>query len=184
MEDARFEKSAAAIKQALLRLLVGKRLEDVSMSELAREADVSRSTLYSHYGNVQDVYAALVVEFLGGLRSLESHLHCNECTGQGSRPFCVALREAGPYAPVVRDERFLPMLFALVEQGAFPGGASNMFSGLGMSRMQADALYRFQMSGCYAVALADVSTGEWDVIQRTLDAFIRGGINAVRVPLA
>lgn len=183
MEDARAEKSLAAIKEALLRLLVGKRLEDVSMSELAREADVSRSTLYAHYGNVQDVYAALVVEFLGGLRSLESHLHCNECTGQGNRPFCVALREAGPYAPIVRDERFLPLLFALVEQGAFPGGVSNMFSGLGMSRMQADALYRFQMSGCYAVALADVSAGEWDVVQRTLDAFIRGGINAVRVPL-
>lgn len=183
MEDARFERCGEAIRQALLRLLVGKRIEDVSMSELAREAGVSRSTLYAHYGNVQDVYAALVVEFLGGLRSLESHLHCSDCARPGNRPFCVALREAGPYAPVVRDERFLPLLFALVEQGAFPGGASNMFSGLGMSRMQAEALYRFQMSGCYAVALADVSEGEWDIVQRTLDAFIRGGINAVRVPL-
>lgn len=183
MEDARYEKSAKAIKQALLRLLAGKRLEDVSMSELARAAGVSRSTLYAHYGNVQDVYAALVAEFLGGLRSLESHLHCGDCARSGSRPFCVALREAGVYAPVVRDERFLPMLFALVEQGSFASGTANMFSGLGVSRMQAEALYRFQMSGCYAVALADVSAGEWDVIQRTLDAFIRGGINAVKVRL-
>lgn len=184
MGDVRYEKRDAAIKEALLRLLTGRKLEDVSMSDLASEAGVSRSTLYAHYGNVQDVYAALVVEFLGDLRSLESHLRCSDCAQSSGRPFCVALREAGPYAPVVRDERFMPLLFALVEQGAFPGGVSNMFSDLGMSRMQADALYRFQMSGCYAVALADVSTGEWDIVQRTLDAFIRGGINAVRVPLA
>ena len=183
MGDARYEKTDVAIREALLRLLTGRKLEDVSMSDLASEAGVSRSTLYAHYGNVQDVYAALVVEFLGDLRSLESHLRCSDCV-QSGRPFCVALREAGPYAPVVRDERFMPLLFALVEQGAFPGGVSNMFSDLGMSRMQADALYRFQMSGCYAVALADVSTGEWDIVQRTLDAFIRGGISAVRVPLA
>ena len=184
MGDARYEKRDAAIREALLRLLTGGKLEDVSMSDLASEAGVSRSTLYAHYGNVQDVYAALVIEFLGDLRSLESHLRCSDCVQSSGRPFCVALREAGPYAPVVRDERFMPLLFALVEQGAFPGGVSNMFSDLGMSRMQADALYRFQMSGCYAVALADVSTGEWDIVQRTLDAFIRGGISAVRVPLA
>ena len=55
MEDARFERCGEAIRQALLRLLVGKRIEDVSMSELAREAGVSRSTLYAHYGNVLDV---------------------------------------------------------------------------------------------------------------------------------
>lgn len=184
MKDARYEKSTDAIKGALLRLLAGRRLEDVSMSELAREAGVSRSTLYAHYGNVQDAYSALVIEFLGGLRSLESHLHCGDCARSGSRPFCVALREAGVYAPIVRDERFLTMLFELVEHDAFSSGVSNMFSELGVSRMQAEALYRFQMSGCYAVALADVSAGEWDIIQRTLDAFIRGGINAVRVPLS
>ena len=184
MEDARYERSAEAIKQALLRLMVAKRLEDVSMAELAREAGVSRSTLYAHFGNVSDVYSALVVDFLEGLRSLESHLRCSECIESGSRPFCVALRDAGPYEPVVRDARFLPLMFALAEQGSLQSGTKNLFSDLGMSRMQADALYRFQMSGCYAVALADVSTGEWDVIQRTLDAFIRGGINAVRVPLA
>ena len=39
------------------------------------------------------------------------------------------------------------------------------------------------MSGCYAVAMSDVPNGEWEVVQRTLDAFIRGGLNAVRVPL-
>lgn len=182
--DARFEKSAAAIKEALLRLMVGKRLEDISMAELAREAKVSRSTLYAHFGNVQDVYLQLMAEFLTGLRPLATHLHCSDCIGSGARPFCVALREAGPYDPVVRDSRFLPVMFELVKQGVFSSDTLNGYADLGMSSLQADALFRFQMSGCYAVALSDVPPGEWDVVQRTLDAFIRGGIGAVRVSLA
>lgn len=180
-QDARFERSAEAIKQALLRLMVARRLEDVSMAQLAREAGVSRSTLYAHFGNVLDVYAALVADFLGGLRSLEMHLHCSDCREAGQRPFCVALREAGPYEPVVRDGRFLSLLFSLVDQGSFGGDLLGIYASLGTSRLQAWALYRFQMSGCYAVALSSVPAGEWDVVQRTLDAFIRGGINAVRV---
>lgn len=184
MGDARSEKSIDAVKGALLRLLVAKRLEDISMSELAREAGVSRSTLYSHFGNVLDVYAVLVVDVAGNMRSLGTHLHCSDCVEEGSRPFCQVLREAGDYAPVVRDARFLPMMFALAEQGGIGGGALNLYAQLGMSRLQANALFRFQISGCYAVALADVSPGEWDVVQRTLDAFVRGGIAAVRVPIA
>lgn len=185
-QDARFERSSDAIKQALLRLMVACRLEDVSMAQLAREAGVSRSTLYAHFGNVLDVYAALVVDFLGGLRSLKMHLHCSDCEKAAQRPFCVALREAGPYEPVVRDGRFLGILFSLAEQGAFGSDLLGIYAGLGTSQLQAQALYRFQMSGCYAVALSSVPAGEWDVVQRTLDAFIRSGINAVRVkvPLA
>lgn len=183
MQDARVEKSVEAVKQALLRLLVAKRLEDVSMSELAREAGVSRSTLYAHFGNVPDVYAVLVLDVLRGLRPLGVHLHCSDCVESGTRPFCMLVRDAGAYDPVVRDARFLPMMFDMVDQGIVPSSTANIYAQLGMSRMQANALLRFQISGCYAVALADVSPGEWDVVQRTLDAFIRGGINAVRVPL-
>lgn len=86
MKDARFEKSAEAIKQAFLRLLVARRLEDISMSELAREAQVSRSTLYAHFGNVEEVYHALVMEFLAKLRSLNTHLHCSDCVDAGDAP--------------------------------------------------------------------------------------------------
>lgn len=183
MDDIRAERSVAAIKKALLRLMVAKRIEDISMSELAREAGVSRSTLYMHFGNVPDVYALLVLDVLVNLRSLGSHLHCSDCVEADTRPFCVILREAGEYAPVVRDARFLPLMFEIVEQGGIAGSALNLYAQLGLSDMQARALFRFQISGCYAVALADVSPGEWDIVQRTLDAFIRGGVAAVRVPL-
>ncbi|MEE0845005.1 MAG: TetR/AcrR family transcriptional regulator [Eggerthellaceae bacterium] len=184
MGDVRSEKSIETIKKALLRLLLAKRLEDISMSELAREAGVSRSTLYAHFGNVPDVYAVLVLDVLRGMRPLATHLHCSDCVESGTRPFCAVVREAGDYEPVVRDARFLPLMFDMVDQGILPSNAVNLYAQLGMSRMQADALFRFQISGCYAVALSDVSAGEWDVVQRTLDAFIRGGVSAVRVPIA
>lgn len=183
MGDARFDRSTAAIREALLRLLVAKRLDGISMAEVARMAGVSRSTLYSHYGNVLDIYRSLVVEFLAGLQPLGAHLRCGECFEAGGRPFCVALRSAGPYAPVVRDARFMSTLFSVAEEKGLVNDMLDTYAKLGTSPLQAEALFRFQMSGCYAVAMSDVPNGEWEVVQRTLDAFIRGGINAVRVPL-
>ena len=43
------------IKQALLDLLREKPLEEISVAELCRRADVQRSTFYNHYNIVEDV---------------------------------------------------------------------------------------------------------------------------------
>ena len=51
------------IKRAMMTLLKSKHLEQVTMSEIAREAQISRSTLYNHYSTVMDIYEAIVQDF-------------------------------------------------------------------------------------------------------------------------
>ena len=53
-----------AIKEALLALLAKKQLADITVSELSREAHVSRSTFYEHFGNPADVYDAVVRDYI------------------------------------------------------------------------------------------------------------------------
>ena len=53
-------KTESAIRSALLSLLAKKTLADITVSELAREAHVSRSTFYEHFGNPADVYDSIV----------------------------------------------------------------------------------------------------------------------------
>ena len=182
MVDARYLRSRRAVKEALLVLLEKRQIAGIAMTELAREAGVSRSTLYAHVGNVQDVYAELVRDFYASLRPLGVHLHCGDCSAQssGARPFCVALRDAGPYLFLVKDAHFLPTLFEQLESGLVEGGALSAYLVPGLSEAQARAVFRFQMSGCYAVALSDAPAEEWARVQQALDTFIRGGLNALR----
>ena len=76
--NSRNARTTSSIKRALLDLLNRKSLDAVTMSELAREAQVSRSTLYQHYGNVHEVYAAVVSDFDERVAPVMSQLECYE----------------------------------------------------------------------------------------------------------
>ena len=93
-------------------------------------------------------------------------------------PFCVALRDDGRWRPLVRDPLFLPTVLALLEDEDSP--ALNAYRALGMDGELARTLYRFQMTGCYAAALAHGRDDSWPRAQAAIDAFIRGGMNALR----
>ena len=67
MTDRRTRKSDEAIRAAFLRLLFTIRFETISMSRLAAEADVSRSTLYQHYPTRERVLQASMAHIIDAL---------------------------------------------------------------------------------------------------------------------
>lgn len=182
MTDARSLRSREAVKDALLELLGARQLESISMSELARAAHVSRSTLYAHFGNVQEVYEELAYDFTVRIPPLEAFVGCAGCAARcpDAQPFCVAIREAGKYLPLVRDARFLPTLFERVDAGLYAHEMLATYRATGLDEAQARAMLRFQLSGCYAVALSGVRAEDWPSLQQSIDAFIMGGLVALR----
>ena len=140
-----------AVKSALLELLKKKPLADVTVSELAREAKVSRSTFYDHYGNPADVYDALIRDFSEDVSPLMSQVACSDALRPTGRSFCALVRDAGPLAPAVGEERFMDTF--LSRQGEME--QHDLFALLveaGYSQLQAQAICSFQMSGCFAAA--------------------------------
>lgn len=61
--DRRVARTKKNIYLAFFTLLQKKAMDEISVSELAREADVDRKTFYSHYQTVQDVF----LEFKQGI---------------------------------------------------------------------------------------------------------------------
>ncbi len=179
----RKERSRAAIKDALLALLSEKGLSSLTMSELAARAGVSRSTLYSHYSNVRDVFNDAVRDFCARLRPLDLHLRCSACEdGRGPGiPFCIALRQAEKYEALVREPSFLQTLLQHCE---LTGSSRALQDDTDPSASESAnrILTLFQMSGCYAVAMQEPKDSDWEPTQRLIDAYIRGGINAIRRP--
>ena len=137
------------IKDALLKLLANKPLADITVSELAREAHVSRSTFYEHFGNPDDVYDVLMAEISAEMSPLMSQVACSDGFKPAGKPFCALVNEAGDYASVVREPRFME---SIIGQRQTQEG-HDLYAILvdaGYSPVQAKAVCSFQMSGCFS----------------------------------
>lgn len=183
MADLRTEKTLASIKGALLALLREKSLQQISVAELARRANISRSTFYSHFENTVQVFESLVIDFLSSTRSLAKHLKCAFCKDgyvdydPETTPFCVALISNAEMQPLFKDPQFLPTLLNLATYNAIPEALYD-YKALGLSEDEAYLLYRFQMTGCYTTAMAFNSLEEWEKMQPLIDRFVEGGRRA------
>lgn len=184
MPDARTEKTKKALKSALLELLSEKEFDRIGMSELAERAGVSRSTLYQHYSNLQILFDELTIDFHETLQPLANRLKCKDCKAGGEAiariPYCRALRNAGEYAALVRDSHYLPSMLRASSLGELEAHALKPFLDAGLDQRSAQRMYAFQMSACYNAAMSVESDEEWNEVQRTIDRFISGGLNALR----
>lgn len=58
-EDRRIRRTKYFIQMALLELLEEKQIQEISISELTKKADVNRKTFYNHYSTPEDVLKEL-----------------------------------------------------------------------------------------------------------------------------
>ncbi|HSI67417.1 MAG TPA: TetR-like C-terminal domain-containing protein [Planococcus sp. (in: firmicutes)] len=65
--DLRVIKTKETLHEALIHLLNGKPLTDISVTEMCREARVNRGTFYLHYGKVEDLFEEYFKEIMTDL---------------------------------------------------------------------------------------------------------------------
>ena len=166
------------VKQALLKLLAEKPLAEVTVSELAREAHISRSTFYEHFGNPSDAYDALVADVMADMAPLMSQVACSDGFRSVGRPFCALVRDAGDHTPAVREGRFLDSV--LTQEWAYDEhDLHGLLVDAGYTDDEARAVCSFQMSGCFSAARSSTAPAEeWQQIRAVIDRFILGGIAA------
>lgn len=66
-EDRRILRTQNKLKTALLHLLEEKELQELTITEVTKQADCNRVTFYSHYKDLNELLAAIVKEHLDGL---------------------------------------------------------------------------------------------------------------------
>ena len=179
-ESMRSERSRDRIKRALRAILLERRLADVTVSDVARAACMSRTTFYANYRNVGEVYEDLVLDFQRDIQTVPERLSCAACRGRlNTIPFCEKVRNAGEYAGVVGDPMFPNVWIDLVDSAARKDYIDRLRAA-GVTDLQARALFQFQINGCLMVAQSPIADeGDWCEIQRILDAFIAGGLSSL-----
>ena len=182
--DIRNIRTEQAIADAFLEELANKPLADIKVSSVAQRAGISRSTFYAHFSNTRDVFDLVLVEFMGNVRELGVHLQCAACGkaspgAESKLPFCIALRSAGRYEALVRSPEFLPSYLAQMDVDLQYGVMKELVNG-GVRQDVAKNVMRFQLSGCYAVAMSTPADSDWSLTQAALDTYIGGGIERLK----
>ncbi|HVV13657.1 TetR-like C-terminal domain-containing protein [Amycolatopsis sp.] len=72
--DRRSRRSRAALEAALLQLIAGQDLNQISISDVTTQADVHRSTFYEHYTDVHDLAASACTSMFDELIAATSKL--------------------------------------------------------------------------------------------------------------
>jgi AcrR family transcriptional regulator len=63
--DKRRRKTRRAIKTSLIRLMTEKDLSDITITEIAEEADINRKTFYAHYRDLYDILDEIENDLIG-----------------------------------------------------------------------------------------------------------------------
>ena len=95
--DRRVRRSRRAIVAAFDRLIMDEPLERITVSRIAREADVDRKTFYQHYGSVDGLLDAIaedvVTDLLDEVERAVSPCAAGEDTARPLHAFFAALAE-------------------------------------------------------------------------------------------
>lgn len=102
--DRRLNKTDKAIQEALLDLLTGRPLAKISVSDVARQADIDRKTFYLHYATVEDAYQAIADNIIGeSMARIEEHLQITETM----TPLSIFEAYFSSIGEIFLDERFI-----------------------------------------------------------------------------
>ena len=112
-EDARVERSVAAVRQAMGELLFEQRFEDITVQRILDRAGVARATFYAHYRNKDD---ALYASFEGMLSRFESQIDGPSRPRGRLVPVAELLQhfaDAGPVFTTLRDSGRMDGIWSL-----------------------------------------------------------------------
>ena len=100
--DRRVRKTRRQLKECLTRLLKEKKIQDITVRELAEMADINRGTFYLHYKDVFDLMDQIKNELIEEVESVLTHHPVPELVARPS----LALSELFPLVQENADVAF------------------------------------------------------------------------------
>ena len=104
-ENQRVQLTKRLLKEALLRLLERKSLDEINVSELCREAEINRATFYKHYAIPQDVLRDMERQIAEELRRMAPTEQTPETAVEYMKRICDFLQAHRPVMQILLECR-------------------------------------------------------------------------------
>ncbi|MBP0972908.1 MAG: TetR/AcrR family transcriptional regulator C-terminal domain-containing protein [Oscillospiraceae bacterium] len=173
-KDRRTLKTQKALRDALAELLAEKKLEKITVQEIADKADVNRVTFYKHFLDVYDLYEKIEQETLVQLGMLV--LQLEDLPAEELFPHMIGY--------IAENQMIFRMIFSPNNTGTLQNKLSKMLEGLflklesekrgtALDNKELGYLCSYRAQGCLAVIARWVMGGyvdPQDLIGKTLSA--------------
>lgn len=165
-EDQRSRRTRGCIKDAMLALLASCDFNELSVSELCREAGVTRSTFYRHFANLSEVVDELVDDcfetsrsgarsggpggMLDNTRRVAAMTEPDELrTHEGLLPACQRLANDDKYLPLLMDESLAEHVIRRIYQAEVENSVPLYMGRGGLTRQEAELMYLRDLYGTF-----------------------------------
>ncbi len=176
MNDIREVKTRSKIKHSLLHLLSEDPLSYISVSDLCKEAKISRTSFYKHYKNIRNVLEEAVDDLIKETLDVGNKFFtCVTEQKNPQLPMCEIIRKDKRYRAIITNEEvngiFIDRLASGVDKKVI--NAIGKISGFSDDKIK--TILMFQLSGCINAVRADYGSSdkEWKKKKETIDSFLK-----------
>ena len=176
--DRRTIYTCSVIKEAVLDLLSEKDFYQITVTDICKQAEISRGTFYLHFDNISQIVDELIDDVLQQSTPLSAKLAFqapdeSKCVF----PLCQLLRANRRYQPLFLSDSLRSRVLHRLTQRSGSRFADEMPEHESFSEKELQALRIFQMSGCLAVCRQNMqlSDEEWAVIQCSVGRLLQAG---------
>ena len=201
--DRRTRYTRQIIRDTLLELMGEKGFSHVTVTEVCKRAELNRGTFYLHYLDLNDVLDDIFTELMSETTCALDHVLCSnkQCT---TYPFCDKIRSNNRYRILFLDESVTETLLNKLSNACKESYVTYLMSHSLLTFQEAEAIFTFQMNGCLAILTFQEAEAiftfqmngclainrlmlrnhctDWKTIQRTIDNFIRAGLEHYLLP--
>ena len=174
------------IKEAFMELKKIKAFNEITITELCKEADVSRGTFYLHYHNTMDVLDEIMEDALD--QTLETPEFQNLDLGYDyadpfvdnkcKLPLCEMIRASTKYQAIFLDDSLTDYVAGKIIDAHSDNFVRTMTEKTVISEDELRNFYYFRLMGCLAVTKRTInySKEDWRVIKSFIDNIQRTGV--------
>lgn len=181
--DRRTRYTRQTIRDTLLELMQEKGFNRATVTEVCRRAEINRGTFYLHYLDLNDVLDDILTQLMSETTCALDHVLCpnRQCAAY---PFCDKIRSSDRYRVLFLDDSVTEILLRKLSDSCKETYISYLMSHSLLTFQEAEAIFTFQMNGCLAInrLMLRNHCADWKTVQRTIDEFIRAGLERYLIP--
>lgn len=174
--DRRTLYTQQVIKDALLELLASKTFAQIRVTELCRQAEITRSTFYLHYDSLNDLLNQVIDDALQ-LTPLVTDLDVSDVTAM--IPVCQRFGDNPKYRHLMLDTDLSEYIIGRIIHQEKGRMVPEIMMKTGLDTRQAETLFIYILHGSFAVNRRHnfQKDAQWQADTEMLQKFVQAGYN-------